>query len=65
MLLRAARDSNIDLAQSYMVGDKVSDCEAGEHAGCTAVLISNESPPGMEFAPWTVIRNISELLQLT
>lgn len=33
MLLDAARELNIDLAASYMVGDKVSDLKAAEAAG--------------------------------
>jgi D-glycero-D-manno-heptose 1,7-bisphosphate phosphatase len=39
MLLRAAVEHRIDLAQSYMVGDKVADMEAGERAGCTPILV--------------------------
>lgn len=34
MLLKAARDWNIDLSQSYMIGDRNSDVQAGENAGC-------------------------------
>lgn len=40
MLLEAARDLNIDLARSVMVGDKESDIEAARRAGCAAVLFS-------------------------
>jgi D-glycero-D-manno-heptose 1,7-bisphosphate phosphatase len=39
LLLRAADELQIDFAQSYMVGDKASDCRAGVAAGCRAVLI--------------------------
>lgn len=35
MLLQAAEKYNIDLAQSYMVGDDERDMEAGRQAGCT------------------------------
>lgn len=34
MLLKAANDWNIDLSQSYMIGDRPSDVKAGENAGC-------------------------------
>lgn len=34
MLLKAAKDWNIDLAQSFMIGDRPSDVKAGENAGC-------------------------------
>lgn len=39
MLLDAARDLNIDLATSYMVGDKLADLEAGFGAGCRSILV--------------------------
>ena len=41
LLLKAASDFNIDLAQSYMVGDGKNDIEAGISAGCKkSVLVS-------------------------
>lgn len=39
MLLQAARDHAIDLAHSYMIGDKEADVEAGRAAGCTPILV--------------------------
>ncbi len=39
LLLQAAEEHGIDLAQSYMVGDKASDIEAGVAAGCTPLLV--------------------------
>lgn len=40
MLLKAADDYNIDLSQSYMIGDGENDIKAGLAAGCKAVLIN-------------------------
>ena len=34
MLFQASADFNIDLSQSYMIGDSVRDIEAGQNAGC-------------------------------
>lgn len=42
MLLKAAEDFNIDLSQSYMVGDGENDIKAGKAAGCKTVLIIGE-----------------------
>lgn len=36
MLLKAIEDFNIDIAQSYMIGDSDSDVAAGQNAGCLA-----------------------------
>ena len=40
MLLKAAKDLNIDLKASYMIGDSDSDVQAGEAAGCTSIKIN-------------------------
>ena len=34
LLLQAAKDFNIDLSQSYMIGDNTTDVESGKNAGC-------------------------------
>jgi D-glycero-D-manno-heptose 1,7-bisphosphate phosphatase len=39
MLFRAAADLNIDLASSYIIGDKMADVEAGLRAGCRSILV--------------------------
>jgi D-glycero-D-manno-heptose 1,7-bisphosphate phosphatase len=41
LILKAADDMNIDLSASWMVGDILNDVEAGNRAGCKAVLIDN------------------------
>ena len=42
LLLQAAKDWNIDLSQSYMIGDSDRDVEAGQNAGCKAsILLAN------------------------
>lgn len=39
MLLDAARDQGLDLAQSVMLGDKPADVEAGVAAGCRDAIL--------------------------
>ena len=39
LLLRAAKDLGVDLAASFMIGDKESDLEAGLNAGCRGVAL--------------------------
>lgn len=39
MLLQAAAEHRIELARSFMVGDKAADVEAGERAGCVPLLV--------------------------
>ena len=38
-LLKAARDLDIDLANSWMVGDSPRDMEAGRAAGCHTLMV--------------------------
>jgi D-glycero-D-manno-heptose 1,7-bisphosphate phosphatase len=40
LVLAAATDWNIELRQSFMVGDRWRDIEAGRRAGCKTVLIN-------------------------
>ncbi len=49
MLLRAARDHDLDLRRSYMVGDQLRDLLAGRNAGCRAVVLVR-SGQGERFA---------------
>lgn len=39
MLKRAEKELNINLKQSFLVGDKLSDIEAGKRAGCTTIMV--------------------------
>jgi histidinol-phosphate phosphatase family protein len=41
MLIQAARDLDIDLSKSYMVGDSLVDVKAGHSVGCETFLIGN------------------------
>jgi len=40
MLLEAAADFNIDLARSYLIGDKSADIECGRRAGTSTILVA-------------------------
>jgi len=42
LLLDAAADWAIDLAASFMIGDRWKDVEAGRRAGCKTILVGNE-----------------------
>lgn len=46
LLLQAAEDFNIDLSQSYMIGDSSRDVEAGDNAGVKQSFRVEENKPG-------------------
>jgi D-glycero-D-manno-heptose 1,7-bisphosphate phosphatase len=41
LLLRAAREHDIDLRSSWMIGDILNDIQAGKAAGCKTILLNN------------------------
>jgi D-glycero-D-manno-heptose 1,7-bisphosphate phosphatase len=41
MLQRAAREHGLDLQASWMIGDSLSDVQAGQSAGCRTVLLGS------------------------
>jgi len=44
MLLELARELDLDLAESWMIGDSESDVLAGQAAGCRSALIADRRP---------------------
>lgn len=59
LLLQAAQDFNIDLSQSYMIGDSTSDIEAGKNAGCKdSILIDSNK----EYALLGAVNHVVRML---
>ena len=51
MILDAGRELGLDLAHSWVIGDKPRDCEAGRAAGCRTILVDpllRAAPPADE-----------------
>jgi histidinol phosphatase-like enzyme len=65
MILQAAKDFNVDLSESYMVGDDLIDIEAGKNAGCRTALVltgkgcmAREKLPKKNIQPDIISENI-------
>jgi histidinol-phosphate phosphatase family protein len=52
LLQRAAAEHDIDLADSWMVGDILNDVEAGRRAGCRTALIDCGNETEWVLSPW-------------
>lgn len=65
MLLKAAADFNIDLAQSFMVGDGENDVKAGLAAGCRSILINGEGTDGKtgNFGQMDTLNTVAEFVE--
>ena len=44
MIIKAAEKYNVDISQSYMVGDDMRDVKAGINAGCIPIFLTNNKP---------------------
>lgn len=49
MLLQAAREMEIDLSRSWMIGDEARDAQAGRAAGCRTILLQRPEDSGSQF----------------
>lgn len=60
MLHRAARELGIDLARSFMVGDRWRDIDCGHAAGCTTFLIDSGYDEPLRQLPDFRVKNLGE-----
>jgi D-glycero-D-manno-heptose 1,7-bisphosphate phosphatase len=60
MLVRAAHRDGITLSESFMVGDRWRDIEAGRSAKCRTVLIGDGYAEGLRSPADVVVDNLSE-----
>lgn len=61
LLLEAAKDFNIDLSQSWMIGDSENDVLAGKNAGCKTALIG-ETDYGQNLQVTSLLDFVKEIL---
>lgn len=64
MLLEAAREWEIDLLESYMVGDRYGDISAGVSAGCKTVLVGPGDEQGNYPGPDYQVSSLLEAITL-
>lgn len=60
MLLDASSRLGIDLARSFLVGDRWRDVEAGKRAGCTTVFLDREYSEPVPERPDVTVRDLGE-----
>jgi D-glycero-D-manno-heptose 1,7-bisphosphate phosphatase len=61
MIIEGAKKYGVDLKKSWMVGDRMTDVEAGLRAGCQSILLQNETTPPIDptfDAPKNICENI-------
>lgn len=60
LLMEAAKDWEIDLSASFMIGDRWKDIETGRQAGCKTILIDYEYREAMPSAPDHRVHSLAE-----
>ena len=60
LLLEAAQEWQIDLAKSFMVGDRWKDIEAGRRAGCSTILIDYAYAEHQQTVPDCRVQSLAE-----
>ena len=60
LLLQAAEEYGIDLARSFMIGDRWRDVEAGRRAGCRTVLLVGRHSEEVPTAPEYTAQSLSD-----
>ena len=60
MLLRAARELDLDLSRSFMVGDRWRDIDCGHAAGCTTILVDYGYAEELRQEPDYRVKNLRE-----
>ena len=67
MLIKASQDFNIDLSNSWMIGDGKNDVRCGQAAGCHAGLIKGDGVGedyGAEIVDYNLLEIVKEILEL-
>lgn len=64
MIIQAARDMDLALEKSWMVGDQVRDIQAGKKAGCRTILISRDAETIDRAKPTAVASTISDAVSI-
>ncbi len=70
LILQAAEDMNIDLASSWMIGDGLTDIQAGKTSGCKTILLGRikcelcDLMDEMDARPDVIASNLLEAVQV-
>ena len=60
-MLQSASDFNINLEQSWMIGDGKNDIQAGKNAGCKTVLIGDDEF-GQDITVYSLLEFVNQIV---
>lgn len=62
LIIKAAKDFNIDLSNSWMIGDGKNDVGAGKNAGCKTALIGSDESLNADVMSNSLLTAVEEIL---
>lgn len=63
MILQGAVEFDVALDQSYAVGDRWRDIDAGNAAGCKTIFVDYGYREALRSAPWATVKIVPDILQ--
>lgn len=64
MVLRAAKALNIDLTQSFLIGDRWRDVDCGHGAGCRTVFIDRDYSEALKQSPDWIVQSFGQAVEV-
>ena len=64
LIERAATELNLDITNSFLVGDRWKDIEAGQKLGCTNFFIDYSYPERQPVIPFTRVSSLLEAVEI-
>lgn len=64
MLRQAAAKLGLDLAQSWMIGDRWRDIDCGAHAGCRTIFIDHGYDESLRAKPDHIVHSFAEAVMI-
>ncbi len=64
LILKAAKEHNISLKDSFMIGDRWKDIDAGSRAGCKTIFIDYNYDEKLNIAPDYIISDVRDALKI-
>jgi len=64
LILKSSRDLNLDIAKSFLVGDRWRDIAAGQAVGCPTFFINYSYPEKEPEMPYTQVSSLLEAVQI-
>jgi D-glycero-D-manno-heptose 1,7-bisphosphate phosphatase len=64
LIFQAAKEHDVDLQASFLVGDRWKDIQAGQSAGCASFFIDNKYDEPMPKHPYVAVKSLHDAVNI-